>query len=100
MSNKVLSDFSRQNKDPNKILIDNNYYNYIIITIFPNEKNIITKRKRYTFSESEIKEYLNSRIVIQNKYFIKKVIFFTIFLIPKNYAKQIFLIANIYPYLS
>lgn len=73
MSNKVLSDFSRQNKDPNKILIDNNYYNYIIITIFPNEKNIITKRKRYTFSESEIKEYLNSRIVIQNKYFIKKV---------------------------
>jgi hypothetical protein len=73
LSNKVLSDFSRQNKDPNKILIDNNYYNYIIITIFPNEKNIITKRKRYTFSESEIKEYLNSRIVIQNKYFIKKV---------------------------
>ena len=73
MSIKVLSDFSRQNKDPNKILIDNNYYNYIIITIFPNEKNIITKRKRYTFSESEIKEYLNSRIVIQNKYFIKKV---------------------------
>ena len=73
MSNKVLSDFSRQNKDPNKILIDNNYYNYIIIIIFPNEKNIITKRKRYTFSESEIKEYLNSRIVIQNKYFIKKV---------------------------
>ena len=73
MSNKVLSDFSRQNKDPNKILIDNNYHNYIIITIFPNEKNIITKRKRYTFSESEIKEYLNSRIVIQNKYFIKKV---------------------------
>jgi hypothetical protein len=73
LSNKVLSDFSRQNKDPNKILIDNNYYNYIIITIFPNDKNIITKRKRYTFSESEIKEYLNSRIVIQNKYFIKKV---------------------------
>jgi len=73
LSNKVLSDFSRQNKDPNKILIDNNYYNYIIITIFPNEKNIITKRKRYTFSESEIKEYLNSRIIIQNKYVIKKV---------------------------
>jgi hypothetical protein len=73
LSNKVLSDFSRQNKDPNKILIDNNYYNYIIITIFPNEKNIITKRKRYTFSESEIKEYLNSRIVIQNEYFIKRV---------------------------
>ena len=73
MSNKVLSDFSRQNKDPNKILIDNNYYNYIIITIFPNEKNIITKRKRYTFSESEINKYLNSRIIIQNKYVIKKV---------------------------
>jgi len=73
LSNKVLSDFSRQNKDPNKILIDNNYYNYIIITIFPNEKNIITKRKRYTFSESEINEYLNSRIINHNKYFIKKI---------------------------
>jgi len=73
LSIKVLSDFSRQNKDPNKILIDNNYYNYIIITIFPNEKNIITKRKRYTFSESEINEYLNSRIINHNKYFIKKI---------------------------
>ena len=73
MSNKVLLDFIRQNKDTNKILIDINNNNYIIITIFPNEKNIITKRKRYTFSESEIKEYINSRIVIQNKYFIKKV---------------------------
>ena len=44
LSIKVLSDLSRQNKNPNKILVDYNYYNNIIITIFHIEKNITTKR--------------------------------------------------------
>ena len=53
LSIKVLSDLSRQNKNPNKILVDYNYYNNIIITIFHIKKILKQKDKTAIFMKNK-----------------------------------------------